>query len=365
MNPFVRLPLRWARNLFLFCLCFCVLLEIILRLTIRFFPLNTQNVILSKMYVDMDAIYFPDPATGLLVHNPSYVEPDMFFNGHHWYHRTNSLGVRHERDFDTAGIVALGDSMIYGYGVDNDQTLCHVLENETGQTVANLGVIGDSPYEQYYRLKRLGLALRPKVVLFFINNFQDEFDLLTKGLTDQRIADLLASPVAGVDPGLTAADYVAHYKPMPHAKWRRMLYASLAVRFWKRGSDLAKALAPPNPDKINRERVDYHERYRQESERLGGYVESMLVDAARLCHRQGATLVVVLHPVCEGDSLLYRQTQEICERNGILLLNLNEKDLFKQGDRALFFKNYDHYNVLGNKYAASLISEFLKAQKLF
>lgn len=61
-----------------------------------------------------------------------------------------------------AEIVVLGDSMAFGYGVEDDETWTAVLaEQLPGGRIINLGLVGGAP-QQYFRIyERFGQALQP------------------------------------------------------------------------------------------------------------------------------------------------------------------------------------------------------------
>ena len=90
-------------------------------------------------------------------------------------------------------MVLLGDSMIYGHGVEETSTVRHHLEQALGRPVANLGMQAAGIHQEYQVLKRFGVPLAPRYVfLFFLVN--DIFDL-TVALTDQDMERFLALPV--------------------------------------------------------------------------------------------------------------------------------------------------------------------------
>ncbi|MGE5304443.1 MAG: SGNH/GDSL hydrolase family protein [Alphaproteobacteria bacterium] len=102
-------------------------------------------------------------------------------------HHTDGLGFRNSWPWPkTADIVALGDSVTFGQGVEDDQAWPAVLSHSfPSSRVINLGLIGAGP-QQYLRVyETFGLKLRPKVVLvgfFSGNDFWDAetFDLWLK-----------------------------------------------------------------------------------------------------------------------------------------------------------------------------------------
>src|SRR5262249_30753392 len=92
-------------------------------------------------------------------------------HGHWWQHRTNAAGFRGDA-LEQADAVFLGDSMIYGHGIENDQTVSSQFAAQTGQSAANLGQQGTCLVQMAYRLRHTGLPLRP-CVLFVGSQLKD------------------------------------------------------------------------------------------------------------------------------------------------------------------------------------------------
>ena len=87
----------------------------------------------------------------------------MYWQGHRWHHDTNVDGYRGPR-VPHPEAVFLGDSMIYGHGVENGETVPAQFAALTGRPVANLGQQGTSLLQALMIFERRGLPLRPRVV---------------------------------------------------------------------------------------------------------------------------------------------------------------------------------------------------------
>ena len=98
--------------------------------------------------------------------------------------RTDEKGFRNPSPWpEHADIVVVGNSMAFGYGVDDEQVWVRLVENELPESkIINLGLIGAGP-EQYLRvLEEFGLDLDPKLVLFMLfpgNDLNDAKDFRT------------------------------------------------------------------------------------------------------------------------------------------------------------------------------------------
>ena len=182
--------------------------ELGLRLFTALLPHRVGNY-LAFAYDDRPhGIFRFDPEMNMLLMRPHY-EREMYFNGYRWHHKTDWMGFRNPVDRTAADVVLLGDSMIYGHGVEETSTVRHHLEQALGRPVANLGMQGAGIHQEYQVLKRFGVPLAPRYVfLFFLVN--DIFDLTT-ALTDRDMERLLALPVE--DHTIPYFDIQPPYKP--------------------------------------------------------------------------------------------------------------------------------------------------------
>jgi lysophospholipase L1-like esterase len=118
------------------------------------------------------------------VRDQGWAVPDPHFG---FLYRPNLSGrvSRHELDFsfttdengfrnpspwpEHADIVVVGDSIAFGYGVDDEQAWARLVADALPDLeIINLGLIGAAP-EQYLRvLEALGLGLSPQLVLFVL-----------------------------------------------------------------------------------------------------------------------------------------------------------------------------------------------------
>jgi len=93
-------------------------------------------------------------------------------------HRIDAHGFRNSAPWpEIADIVVIGDSLVFGYGVEADRAWPEVLKNELhGRSIVNLGLIGAGP-QQYRRVyETFGRSLRPRLVIiamFASNDFWD------------------------------------------------------------------------------------------------------------------------------------------------------------------------------------------------
>jgi hypothetical protein len=88
---------------------------------------------------------------------------------------TNSLGMRSgEVDFSKKHVLLVGDSVTFGLGVNNHETVSHYLTKENNKfQFLNLGVPGYGIGQYYLNLKRHIDQLNPKLVLLIIYTSND------------------------------------------------------------------------------------------------------------------------------------------------------------------------------------------------
>jgi hypothetical protein len=146
------------------------LLEVTLRLSLHRLPVPLANTLAGSYSAKGDGIYRRDPDLHLARMRPRY-RRTMYFNRFTWTHQSDALGFRNPMELTQADIVLLGDSMIYGHGVEETQTVASYLRTLTKRSVANLGQQANGMHEEYQFLLHPGRSLKPKwVFLFLLNN---------------------------------------------------------------------------------------------------------------------------------------------------------------------------------------------------
>jgi hypothetical protein len=167
-------------------------LEVYLRHFPETLPQALGNHVASAYHAGPSGIYRYRPDLEMLAMRPHH-EREMFFNGYRWRHRTDSMGFRNPGDRRTAHVVLLGDSMVYGHGLEEEATVRHQLEAILRRPVANWGLQGGSIHQAYQLLKHFGPVVRPRFAFaFFLAN--DVTDLLAY-LSERDMTRFLEIPV--------------------------------------------------------------------------------------------------------------------------------------------------------------------------
>jgi SGNH hydrolase-like domain, acetyltransferase AlgX len=85
-------------------------------------------------------------------------------------------GYRNAIELERASIVLIGDSFVEGWYVSDEQTVASRLAHRLAQCVANLGVAGYGPMQEFRVLKGDALAKKPKVIAWFFFEGNDLYD---------------------------------------------------------------------------------------------------------------------------------------------------------------------------------------------
>ena len=109
--------------------------------------------------------------------------------------KTNSYGFRdNEFNITENSIIVFGDSIAFGYGIEQDETFAQLLENDLsseGSDVYNLGTSGYSLNEYNWLYDKYSNELKHKLVILMLyegNDFQESCNLInrTEFVTDER-----------------------------------------------------------------------------------------------------------------------------------------------------------------------------------
>lgn len=103
-------------------------------------------------------------------------------------------GFRNSRDLDRADVVAVGDSFVEGAEVAESQTVTSVIARQLGVTVANLGQSSYGPQQELAVLRRFGLPLSPRVVVWFFFGGNDLSDVEAYDWRRTHAAEFLSPP---------------------------------------------------------------------------------------------------------------------------------------------------------------------------
>jgi hypothetical protein len=332
-----------------------------LELTLRQWPTllgqEFANGALTRYSTKAGGIYYFDRRLRMYFMIPNY-RTTMYYNGYVWQHQTDALGFRNDPLHVPADVVLLGDSVVYGHGVNFEHTIGHLLERRSGLRVANLGRQGDCAFQEAYLLTEYLPVFRPRVVVhvFTPNDIEDLYVHLDTAAIRNFIAqpiDRIAYP-SRVDPAQAVAE---HERALRKRRlWRRLedqMYVAKMLRWlgyrigqWRASPSRAEAASPARrtPDDVPNVSTD--------PSSLGWrYTEHALAYMKHLTDRAGARLVMA--PYAEGRQI--EILRDIAARHGIEII-----------DTAALFRgptilpNDGHFTPYGARVMADLIAAHLQ-----
>lgn len=351
---------------------------------------------LGDVYLTRGGLHCSDPDAGWKCQpdlDSRYVLPGSF----DVRVRCNSRGLRDDeipfsKPSGVRRIVVLGDSFMWGFGVENEETLSSVLEGLLPQTqCVNLGANGYSTLQEMVRLETAGLRYEPDwvVLAFTPNDLADNLDDKKGG-----------RPKAALDgDGALRVDNrpIRRRWKSPVTQWLRhnsrlfnfVEYGTESIRLARKASNRAESLAAsaaptpsPAPDpKEGEEELDFAtiELYAPPSASIefGWEVEGLLLSRIKAMALDNNSRILVVYvavretstpaqfatrvrSLAEGIDLdpdrPSRRLAEICRVLEIPFVNL-EPDFRGHADPAsLFLTANAHWSAAGHALAATLVA---------
>lgn len=252
--------------------------------------------------------------------------------------------------------VAIGDSFVYGHGVNSDKTWTELLEEKTGREVVNMGEPAAFPETEEKILEMYASRLKPKVVIFgiFQNDWADKpsFDNEKKGFTlIKRTLDSYSSTYKIVRFILTLPSYQS-YKNYPR-------YTNGSVDNYFYPLHLGPAVDDSDPSIMKGEQS----------------MNESVLKAAQFAKDNGMQIVFVVFPSREQvywdaakqyapkpDADINRMNEVVnglCGENKLSCFDLTST-MIKNNDKQIFFPIDGHMNEVGHQIAADSIYSYLK-----
>ena len=374
-----------------------LLIELVLRLMPGLLPPAVQEVTgreprslssIDRFYQTWLAAQMSDPVLGVR----SRPNLDIWLEGHPDFSyrlRTNSHGLRNDREQGPVDAILLGDSFAFGYGVNEEDTWAARLSELSGIEFVNLGVSGLGAVRELRLLETEGLPLQPKLVVWqFFKN--DPWD-----------ASRFQQWQASGNPDFMAWEKEQYSQPKPAAQgsgvgWavRRFLYRhvisyelvkyALGIGVYTDQSEQRiRVVVDGKPllleQTLNRTWGDFSQPDIEQGWRL---TQESLLQARDLVEAAGAKFAVVMVPSKEevywhllaprlddpeGMHMLEpsRRLAEFCRQEGIPYLDLQDRMAAAAQQGQVLYLTYDaHWNPAGHALAAEILNAFLKEQDL-
>jgi hypothetical protein len=172
-----------------------LLSEGILRMWPEMFGQLFANTVLTQYKMTPEGIFYHDPVLKMNFMKPNFTT-ENYWNGYRWHHQTDNLGFRNTQTRYRADILLLGDSLIYGHGMNIDETVGVLLERRTPYSVVNLGVQGYSAFQEAYLVTEYVPRFKPRYVFFFF--FENDIVDLYSFLTDQEMNEFIHQNIGEV-----------------------------------------------------------------------------------------------------------------------------------------------------------------------
>ena len=318
------------------------------------------NGALSRYSTKSDGIYYYDRRLRIHFMIPNY-RTTMYYNGYVWDHQTDALGFRNAPLHVPADVVLLGDSVVYGHGVDYEHTVGHLLERRSGLRVANLGRQGDCAFQEAYLLTEYLPVFRPRVVVHVFS--PNDIDDLYVFLSDTAMRAFIAQPVEGItypsriEPAQALAEHEGRIRNrrllrrLDDELYVMKMFRWLGYRFreWRASPSRAEA-ASPDP----RTRYDVPNAGTDPSSLGWRYTAHALAYMKYLTDRAGARLVMA--PFAQGRQL--EILRDVAARHGIEIVDTAA--LFT-GPTTL--PNDGHFTPYGAQAMADLIAAHLERRR--
>ena len=314
------------------------------------------NGVLTKYTNRPDGIYYKDPALKMQFMLPNY-RTEMYYNGYKWLHETDSDGFRNPVTRRYADIMLLGDSFIYGHGVEINQTVGHYVEELTGKTVVNLGQQADTCFQEAYKLTAYIDHFQPQYVLYFY--YDNDIRDLYAYLTDEELYTFIDTPIKAITYAKRADIDIAI--AMKADKNYRARQSASSLSLLKERMYLLKIV-----DWISYNRNQYeveakyadqrHDVHHEDS--LGWqYMKKCIAYMAYTATVHQAQFVIVPLTINYEDhrSILRKFTRDH-------RISLVETEAFDRSNKSLFLPRDGHFSEDGAKTAARLVVEHLAHQ---
>lgn len=310
------------------------------------------------------------------------------------YVTTNSLGMRGSPEIAIANekksILILGDSQTWGYGLNDDDTFSHILQDMLGEEFAvfNAGVLGYGLDQELLWLQRMGKVIKPELIIVTIN-LNDLSNISNK----QQYH--LWKPIYKID----EAQLVLETKHIDNeyffeAKGMRPLLLKFASLYWffEKFTRLKASLSFMNKktsQSTAHYSLDWMVLNRNPNQRILStwLLAEYIIREMKICVSDlGAELMVVPLPFIESVSpnfwqqvqkqlninpedfdldIFFRRFKKIAENENLLFFDPLPKFLKCANSMEFFSEYHYHFNALGHQKLAEELYETISKYQLF
>lgn len=354
-----RKPIVANLNLLVVTLLFlCVSAELTLRSYPEVLGQEFANGVLTKYHTGPTGIYYHDSLVNLRFMLPDY-HAEMYYNGYRWTHQTDRHGFRNSTSRETADVLFLGDSFIYGHGVDIVHTVPYLVDEVSPFSVINLARQGDAAHSQAYLLTEYIDPFRPAYVVYCF--YENDIEDLYRFRTDAELQAFIATPVEDVRYAARAP-----MQKLVHAKLDRGgRRQSGSLLSWLRGDLLSESVYlvkiwPYLRMQARRQEVVRKARAEDYSpddfDSLGWrYTRKAVLYMHGLAQDRKAEFIMA--PILPDNPDQYQVFEELAQEHGIALIDTR---ILHRRNKALFLPGDGHFSEQGARVFARLIVDKLR-----
>jgi lysophospholipase L1-like esterase len=272
----------------------------------------------------------------------------MYFNGYVWEHHTDALGFRNRQITVPSDIVLLGDSMVYGHGLNFDETLGHYLALQTGLTVTNLARQGDCFFQYAYLLTEYAPLFRPRHVLVFFT--ENDINDLYGYLSDEELIRFADTPITEIRyPQRLSLEASLEYRSNQNRPFSQALGRSLYVARIADWLAFRRALTKSQESMMSPTRSVY-----DPSSIAWRYSRKALMYMQDASSKHGSQLTLVTLPA--HDTKLCGVIHGVARELGVPLLDACE---LRDPNPSWFLTGDGHFSATGTKAMAAIVARSL------
>jgi hypothetical protein len=298
------------------------------------------------------------------------------WDGYRWHHHTDTFGARNPETWKQVDVVLLGDSMIYGHGLEEEQTSAHFLRQELGRSVSNLGQPGDGPVQYLAKLQNFAVPLHPKVAFVFL--FQNDLEDILASRSTAEIARFIETGEGSearsvprtqlLNPDLQRSSFLS----WKHLKHSFLTWRTVSFLLEKHVRESVRNLAGPDPPTSPPDAEEASVPPLTVREKIAAeYLRAAAKRMQRIARESNIRLVFVFLPACfpntsRSDRIMRSQARSSAEETGALFLDLLPT-LSRGGFRALpgmYLPHDGHLTEQGNRRVAAALAAFVRERHL-
>ena len=290
-----------------------------------------------------------------------------YSHGYFWTHETDSRAYRNPAGIDNPRVLLLGDSLVYGHGVEAAETVAHFLRTNHGVDAYDMSAQGQCLYEHYLALRLHLDEIRPDTVLLFVYvNDINDLENLGRARGGPEFPEIASFDYDGLRERIGRLQ--AHREPLAV----RIAFSSAIVRLtakirrW-RPARPPESVTPPEwrPPPEGEPRPGNAMAAVLDDSRFAPiefYHDTVLADLAERCDRLAVRLVVIhLVPPVEKEwperdraqARLERSLESICGRHGLEVVDTRD---FFEGRTDWILPGDGHLNPAGHQALAAFLA---------